>query len=87
MTVLISGVGVLLRDGVAADADRYVYWQNHGEWREYDAPWEGGTEPYAPERLEEMRARFIERCGEERPEPRTWAMIARPDGYPLGFAA
>ena len=85
--MLICGSRIVLRDRLSSDADRYVYWQNHGEWRAYDAPWEGGTAPYPPERLAEMRARFIERCGDERPEPRTWAMIARLDGYPLGWVS
>jgi RimJ/RimL family protein N-acetyltransferase len=43
--------------------------------------------PYPPERLEEMRVRFIERCGDERPEPRAWAMIAWLDGCPLGWVS
>lgn len=32
---------MILRDQLPSDVDRFVYWQTHGEWLEFDAPWEG----------------------------------------------
>jgi hypothetical protein len=76
MAVLISGPNVLLRDRLPSDADRYVYWLDHGEWLEYDAPWENTFGPLTPERRAELRQGYIESCAGEQPCPRRRAVIA-----------
>jgi RimJ/RimL family protein N-acetyltransferase len=87
MAILISGPRVILRDCALSDLDRYLYWQDHGEWREYDAPWEGGPGSLKPERLEKLRQRFVERCQEDLPVPRTYAIVADRDSCPLGWVS
>jgi hypothetical protein len=46
---------VILRDPIPTDVDRYVHWQTHGEWRMYDAPWEGMRTSMTPEEEETFR--------------------------------
>ena len=38
--VFAIGEQIVLRDCIQNDVDRIVYWQTHGEWLEYDSPWE-----------------------------------------------
>jgi hypothetical protein len=57
MTILISGPKIVLRDRLPSDADRYVYWLDHGEWLEYDAPWEDNFGPLTPERRRSLSRR------------------------------
>ena len=53
MSILISSQNLTLCDRRVFDADRYLYWQNHGEWREYDAP-RDGIERYPLEQPEAL---------------------------------
>lgn len=85
MTVLIAGPQVILRDRLPSDADRYVHWLTHGEWLEYDAPWEDTCTSLTEERKEELKQGFIESCDGEQPSPRTQAVIATHDNRPLGW--
>lgn len=85
MTTLISSPRIILRDRLPSDADRYIYWLDHGEWLEYDAPWEDNFGPLTPERREELRQGFIESCGGEQPCPRRRAIIADRENCPLGW--
>jgi RimJ/RimL family protein N-acetyltransferase len=41
MCIIASGERVILRDRLSSDLDSYFRWQTSGEWRLYDAPWEG----------------------------------------------
>jgi RimJ/RimL family protein N-acetyltransferase len=84
MSILASGPKVILRDRLPSDADRYVYWMGHGEWLEYDAPWEN-TSPLTQKRRVELRQAFIESCAGDLPCPRRRAIIADRDGRPLGW--
>jgi len=85
MANLISGPNVVLRDRLPSDADRYVDWMDHGEWLEYDAPWENTSGPLTLQRREELRKGFIESCEGEQPCPRRRAIIADRDDRPLGW--
>jgi len=58
---------------------------DHGEWLEYDAPWENTSRPLTPQRREELRKGFIESCEGEQPCPRRRAIIADREGRPLGW--
>ncbi len=82
---LATGTQVVLRDRRPDDVDRWVHWQAHGIWREWDAPWETLRLPTDPERLDRIRQHFLEICQQELPEPREDAVIALPDGMPLGW--
>jgi RimJ/RimL family protein N-acetyltransferase len=76
MKSLAIGEQVYLRDRQAADVDRFVYWQTHGEWLQYDAPW-------APQQEQKMRAHFMKLTHGDLPVPRTGAMIALKNGHQL----
>jgi RimJ/RimL family protein N-acetyltransferase len=77
-TLLARGNGVLLRDPVASDSDAYVYFMTHGEWRDFDAPWE--TDPST----DDLKKNFINWCTQEPPCPRTRALIVTRDDFPIG---
>lgn len=86
ITVLVSGQQVILRDPLSADVDSYVHWQTHGEWRMYDAPWEGARTFMTPEEKEAVRQGFLDQCGQIQPVPRRSAMIATlAEDRPLGW--
>ena len=82
--ILATGSRVILRDAQPSDAESYVYWQSHGEWRFLDAPWEGSDLP--EDKWEDAKRQFLERLEQELPSPRTRAFIATRTGdQPLGW--
>jgi RimJ/RimL family protein N-acetyltransferase len=81
---IACGRRALLRDPRPSDAESWVRWRQQGEWREYDAPWEALTPPLTSEKAEQARNSFVERCSQEHPSPRRTAIIATPDGEPVG---
>jgi RimJ/RimL family protein N-acetyltransferase len=85
MCIIASGERVVLRDRQTSDVESYLRWQTHGEWRLYDAPWENEDVPRTAEEEEAFRERFLEKCRQELPMPRKWAMIATLEGEPLGW--
>jgi RimJ/RimL family protein N-acetyltransferase len=86
--VLASGEKVLLRDPLPTDLDSYVHWQTHGEWRMYDAPWEGVRTSMTPEQEEKVRQGFLDQCSQVRPALRWSALIATVAGNrPLGWVS
>ena len=85
MAVIATGERVILRDRVPSDLDRWIYWLTHGEWRKFDAPWEKSPDVLEPEEEAKIREKFLERCSLELPVPRPFALIATPDGVPLGW--
>lgn len=82
--ILIEGRLVLLRDRGAADLEAFTRWQGHGEWREWDAPWEHG-EPFSAEKEKAFRDRYHKSLQFEQTHPRYASTIALPDGTPLGW--
>jgi RimJ/RimL family protein N-acetyltransferase len=84
--ILATGPRVILRDAQPSDAESYVYWQSHGEWRFLDAPWEGSD--ISEEKQEQVRRQFLEKIEQELPWPRTRAFIAtRREDQPLGWVS
>lgn len=79
------GQNVFLRDPVPGDVERYIRWQTHGEWREYDAPWEGILATLAQEQRSDIARRFLEKCAGELPFPRQMAIIATRQDEPIGW--
>jgi RimJ/RimL family protein N-acetyltransferase len=65
--------------------ENYLHWQAHGEWRQYDAPWENEDMPRTAGEEEAFRARFLAKCRQELPMPRRRATIATLEGEPLGW--
>jgi RimJ/RimL family protein N-acetyltransferase len=57
----------------------------HGEWLEYDAPWENTFGSLTQERREELRQGFVESCTGDLSCPRRRAIIADLGGRPLGW--
>lgn len=88
MLALAYGQTVILRDPILTDIDRYVHWQTHGEWRMYDAPWEGMRSSMTAEEEETFRQLFLDQCDQNQPEPRRSAMIATTgENRPLGWVS
>jgi RimJ/RimL family protein N-acetyltransferase len=79
MHILIAGERVALRDRHISDVDRFVAWQTRGEWRRYDAPWEGFGDTLTREQEEKIRSHFTKLVSSELPEPRVNAMIVLRD--------
>jgi RimJ/RimL family protein N-acetyltransferase len=83
---IARGSRVVLRDPLPSDADRWIHWQTHGEWRLYDAPWEGVHDALTKEQENRIRARFLERC-DNLALPRTRAIICTKNDKPLGWVS
>lgn len=64
-----------------------IAWRTHGEWRLYDAPWEGVETSLTLEQEQELRRAFLEKCAEEQPQLRTRAVIATFEGRPIGWVS
>jgi RimJ/RimL family protein N-acetyltransferase len=81
--IIASGDLVILRGWLVNNSDHFVRWCNQGEWRLFDAPWEGAAE-------EEKRDRewFLQQLngGDE-----SWlnkrAVITTLDNIPLGWVS
>lgn len=81
--ILATGSKVVLRCFLPSDADRWIRSRTHGEWRHYDAPWEGVHDSMTPEQEAEWRDRVVRLSASERmPPPR--AVVAGPDGNLIG---
>jgi len=85
MSVIAIGEHVLLRDRIPSDVDRFVYWQTHGEWRQFDAPWEGEHTSLSKEREIDIRDQFLHSCLGELPSPRQSVIIATKADNPIGW--
>ncbi len=82
--ILMAGDRVILRDQQPTDIDAFVKMQTSGEWRHYDAPWEGIRSSLSPEEESRYRAQFLENCAKEKPSPCKIAVIVTQDGQPIG---
>jgi RimJ/RimL family protein N-acetyltransferase len=85
--VLASGSHVLLRDRVPTDVDIFLRWQIRGQWRLFDAPWEGVKTSLTEVEEAEYRQRFLEKLAGVLPSPRKNAVIAMPDDRPIGWVS
>jgi len=83
--VLISGRSVLLRDRVPEDVETYLRWMTRGEWRGFDAPWDGIRDSMDEQTANEVRAKMLKLYEQEFPEPRSFAFVSTLDGIPLGW--
>jgi RimJ/RimL family protein N-acetyltransferase len=79
------GQSVFLRDCIPTDVEKYIHWQTHGEWREYDAPWEGIYTSLTQEQQDKFIHQFLEKCEEELPTPRKRATIVTRQDDPIGW--
>lgn len=75
----------ILRDTLPVDVDAYLHWQTSGEWRYFDAPWEGVMKSMSPSQEEAFRHRFEQNVKKTLPTPRARATIALPDNLPVGW--
>jgi len=82
--VLARGRSILLRDRVPEDVAAYLRWMTTGEWRHYDAPWEGIRDSMDAQTTSEMREKILKLYEQDLPEPRTFAFVATPNGIPVG---
>ena len=84
MEIIAFGKRVILRDRLPSDVDSWIRWMEHGEWRDYDAPWELSRIAITEERREKNRKDFLQTFSEELPSPRTRAIIAIKENNPIG---
>jgi len=75
---------IILRDILPTDVEAFLRWQTSGEWRYYDAPWEGIHEHLNEEEEEKFRQTFLENRSKPQENPRRLACICFPDGTPFG---
>ena len=83
--IIATGDNVILRDAHLSDSKSYVHWHNHGEWRFYDAPWEGTSLTVAEQ--EQLKSRFLAKLGRDLPCPRNRAFITTRANKPLGWVS
>jgi RimJ/RimL family protein N-acetyltransferase len=81
---LAVGEHVILRERIPADVDIHLHWFKHGEWRQWDAPWEDSLS-MTPEKESRFRVWFASLPEKDAPSPRTSAVITTRDGKPLGW--
>jgi RimJ/RimL family protein N-acetyltransferase len=81
-TVPIEGRLAVLRDATPDDREYYRNWQNQGEWREFDAPWERPERSMTERDTDEEFDRLF--LGEP-VLPRKRLIIALPGGHPVGW--
>lgn len=83
--ILAKSETIWLRDTLPTDVEAYLRWQTTGQWRYYDAPWEGVIETLSPVQQENFRQRFLQSQQEFLPSPRQRATIALTDSTPIGW--
>jgi RimJ/RimL family protein N-acetyltransferase len=76
-----------LRDYLPTDVDALLGWQIQGQWRLFDAPWEGVRTTYTQAEQAQYRQRFLEGLAEDLPSPRKRMMIALLDDQPIGWVS
>ncbi len=86
-STLITGQRVCLREKLPTDVEAFLRWQVQGQWRLFDAPWEGVRTSISPTEADQYRQRFLEGPAKELPEPRKQAVIALLDGRPIGWVS
>jgi RimJ/RimL family protein N-acetyltransferase len=88
MQISASSERVVLRGWLASDCDHFVRWLAHGEWRQFDAPWEEFRPAMTAEDTERNREWFMQQleAGDG-----SWlsgrAVIATPEDIPLGWVS
>ena len=86
LTLKIEGDRLILRDYHPEDVDRYIYWVTHGEWLDFDAPWERSGDVMAPEKEAKIRAIFQSLRSANFSTPRDRMVITLREGNrPLGW--
>ncbi len=75
---------IVLRDLLPTDLETFLRWQTSGEWRYYDAPWEGIKEQMTEEEGDKFRSTYLEISSRSQETPRRLACICLPDGTPFG---
>ena len=80
--VIASGKRTILRDGLFSDIDDYIRWMRHGEWLQFDAPWENDLRALTDE---EIRQSFSKRFLQQLSSPRQGAIIAMKEAGIIGW--
>jgi RimJ/RimL family protein N-acetyltransferase len=83
--LLATSRRVCLRDRAPSDVDAFLRWQIHGQWRLFDAPWEGVRTAYTEAEEARFRQRFLDGLVESLPSPRKRAVITLLDDRPVGW--
>ena len=84
--VFIYGEKISLRDRLPTDVETFLSWQTRGEWRGYDAPWEGNPDITSPTKKEAYKKCYLEKIiDKQQTQPRKRAVIITQEGKPLGW--
>lgn len=81
---IAGGNRIILRDTLLSDMDFFLRIQTRGQWRDFDAPWEGIRYSITPEAENKYREKFLTDFASERPSPRKSAVIVTCEGRPIG---
>jgi len=88
LSITACGYYVILRDWLASDVEPFIRWLSQGEWRLFDAPWEGLRSETTPEQAKRDREWFARQLEDE---DKTWlknrAVIATANNLPLGWVS
>jgi RimJ/RimL family protein N-acetyltransferase len=88
LTLIYENDQLILRDRRPSDVEHFLRWMTTGEWRYFDAPWEGIMDGMSPEQKTQFRANFMEKLAAELPILRTTAVIElKVDNQPLGWVS
>ena len=88
MNILAENNLVRLRDRLPTDVDHYLRWMTTGEWRYFDAPFDGILEEMTLEQKTKFSVNFLEKLAADLPIPRPTAVIELKDGnQPVGWVS
>ena len=79
--IIAKGELVMLRPHMKSDGIPYQRWQNQGEWRSLDAPWEQTKD----DKKQDQGQRKKKSLEEDSPAPQKMAVIATFANKPLGW--
>lgn len=84
--IIAHGYRVILRGWLASDVDPFIRWLTQGEWRLFDAPWEGFRSASTVEEEKRDREWFMNQLnGGDKSWFNRRAVIATPNNVPLGW--
>ena len=76
---------ITLRDTRTDDYEANLRWLTSGEWRDYDAPWEGKLEALTEEQEENFKKNFIAPLLRPQPALPNRVTLALADDTPIGW--
>jgi RimJ/RimL family protein N-acetyltransferase len=86
LPIIAHGYRTILRGWLASDVDPFIRWMVRGEWRLFDAPWEGFRGETTAECEKRDREWLLDQIkGGDRSGFHSRAVIATPNNIPIGW--